>query len=229
MNRTLVVWCFLVDLCFVAPVSAGVFERDWKTPGDGLLTYDDVNQREWLDLTVSDISQFPFPTQAPNPFIAQVENAIAETQPGGLFDGFTLAGAADVKALALSAGVDIGSFDFSVNNAATRQLAELLGPTFSRPRENSLFAVGWLADFFSPSGISVCPCRGQADLAVNPGIPASGSAGLYFSAGDDLAAPQYHPGLMLYRIAVPEASTFCFATVACTILTSSAFRWKAKR
>ena len=31
--------------------SAEVFERDWKTPGDGLLTYDDVNRQEWLDLT----------------------------------------------------------------------------------------------------------------------------------------------------------------------------------
>jgi hypothetical protein len=40
---------------------AGVFSRDWKTPGDGLLTYDDVNQREWLDLSVSRLDQFPVP------------------------------------------------------------------------------------------------------------------------------------------------------------------------
>ena len=32
---------------------AAVFERDWLAPGDGLLTYDDVNKREWLDLSVS--------------------------------------------------------------------------------------------------------------------------------------------------------------------------------
>ena len=35
------------------PAPAGVFERAFVAgSGDGLLTYDDVNQREWLDVTV---------------------------------------------------------------------------------------------------------------------------------------------------------------------------------
>jgi len=45
-----------------APASqAAVFERDWKEPGDGLLTYDDVNQREWLDVPLSLLVHFPSP------------------------------------------------------------------------------------------------------------------------------------------------------------------------
>ena len=41
-------------LLSLAPLtaSATISERDLLEPGDGLLTYDDVNQREWLDLTV---------------------------------------------------------------------------------------------------------------------------------------------------------------------------------
>lgn len=29
----------------------GIVEHDFHVPGDGLLTYDDVHKREWLDLT----------------------------------------------------------------------------------------------------------------------------------------------------------------------------------
>ena len=46
----LVLRSVLASLLAANLCSAAVFERDWKTPGDGLLTYDDVNRREWLDL-----------------------------------------------------------------------------------------------------------------------------------------------------------------------------------
>jgi hypothetical protein len=178
-------------------MSAGaVIERDWQSPGDGLLTYDTVNHREWLDLTVSDISQFPAP---------YVDNAIAEVQPGGLFDGFTLATVADVTALGASAGIDTSTIDFSSNEAATRQLAELLGPTFSRPADNAVFAVGWLADFITLPG-HLDSHRASADFAVNPSATANGISGLFVASGsgDDLASYRYHAGLMLYRQFVPE-------------------------
>ena len=38
---------------------AAAIERDWKTPGDGLLTYDDVSKRGWLDLTETQLFKFP--------------------------------------------------------------------------------------------------------------------------------------------------------------------------
>lgn len=43
----------LVAFCFASPVSAAVVSRDLFEPGDGLLTCDDVNQREWLDFSVT--------------------------------------------------------------------------------------------------------------------------------------------------------------------------------
>ncbi len=40
-------------LLIASPVGAAVFSRDLYESGDGLLTYDDVNQREWLDFSVT--------------------------------------------------------------------------------------------------------------------------------------------------------------------------------
>ncbi len=36
-----------ITLLATFPLHAAVIEHDFLTPGDGLLTYDDVNQREW--------------------------------------------------------------------------------------------------------------------------------------------------------------------------------------
>jgi hypothetical protein len=44
----------LMLFAFACPTLAGVVSRDLFAPGDGLLTYDDVNQREWLDLAATD-------------------------------------------------------------------------------------------------------------------------------------------------------------------------------
>jgi len=104
-------------LAVAASLPAAVFERDWKMPGDGLLTYDDVNQREWLDLPVSLLSQFPTP---------RYENAVAETAPGGVFEGFTLAKSPDVIALAESAGIDMSTIEYEVNGETISRLVGLL-------------------------------------------------------------------------------------------------------
>lgn len=39
----------LLATALALPATAGVVSRDLFEPGDGLLTYDEVNQREWLD------------------------------------------------------------------------------------------------------------------------------------------------------------------------------------
>ncbi|QDT70151.1 hypothetical protein MalM25_30960 [Planctomycetes bacterium MalM25] len=44
----------LLSLYLNCPATAGVVSRDLFEPGDGLLTYDDVNQREWLDFSVTE-------------------------------------------------------------------------------------------------------------------------------------------------------------------------------
>jgi len=55
----------LLALCS-SLASGAVISRDWKTPGDGLLTYDTVSGREWLDLTYT-IEEFPIAIRDPEP------------------------------------------------------------------------------------------------------------------------------------------------------------------
>jgi hypothetical protein len=45
-------------------------------------------------------------------------------------------------------------------------------------------------------------------------------AGLFILNGDDLASPGYHPGLMLYRAAIPEPSGLALAALTLSILTT---------
>lgn len=101
-------------------VYGDVFQRDWKIPGDGLLTFDNVNNREWLDL--------PLQFDLPEP---RYENVTAELDPGGRFAGFVVANRNDVLALAVSAGIDVQATSFDVNGVAVGHLIDLLGATRS--------------------------------------------------------------------------------------------------
>jgi hypothetical protein len=170
---------------------AAVFERDWQTPGDGLLTYDDVNRREWLDLTVSLLDQFPEP---------RLENAVAEIGPGGLFEGFTWARRNDVMSLAQSAGIDTSTVSpISQNEIPVMELMELLGLTIQVNQPLQFLRSMGHIDELDPLGR---PDVGILLLNRNPMSGQVGLAGLYFSAGDDLIRPDT-TGVFLYRN-VPE-------------------------
>ncbi len=81
-----------IALLAALPLQAGVVEHDFLTLGDGLLTYDDVNQREWLDLI----------------YTLGMELSAVQTQmeSGGLLEGFEFATLADVEPFALSAEIN---------------------------------------------------------------------------------------------------------------------------
>ena len=82
-----------------------VIERDWKVAGDGLLTFDDVNRREWLDLSESLLEQFPGTTLRD-----RYLRVVLELNQGGMFEGFTVADSDEVIDLAQSAGIDTSIF-----------------------------------------------------------------------------------------------------------------------
>jgi hypothetical protein len=77
-------------LLFVAtcPTWAGVVSRDLLEPGDGLLTYDDSNHREWLDFSV-----------AAN---LNMNEMYAQTAAGGSLAGFHLATGLNLEELGRS-------------------------------------------------------------------------------------------------------------------------------
>jgi hypothetical protein len=101
MNRFFMVLLLIGFTQFLNSTSAAVISRDWKTPGDGLLTYDTVNKREWLDLSETILAEFPSPM-----FEERYQSVLTETLPGGMLEGFKVAERTDVVALAESAGID---------------------------------------------------------------------------------------------------------------------------
>ncbi|MCO6043216.1 cytochrome P450 [Aeoliella sp. ICT_H6.2] len=176
-----------------------MIERDWRAPGDGLLTYDTVNQREWLDLSQTLRINFP-----PN---YRVEDVALELEPGGMFEGFTWANIEDVTEFAQSAGIDTTTLDYSVNGAAAGIAVNLLSPTFGPTSVNNSYSVGFLNDTLPSSLGSPAPA-----YALFASLPSSASAGLALrtNVGDTARPP--NSGLMLYRN-VPEPNAFALLVV----------------
>jgi hypothetical protein len=83
----------LLCMCVGMPtiLHGGIVERDFRVLGDGLLTYDDVSHREWLDLT--ETLDWNLPT---------LEAALSI---GGSLCGFKSATLADLEELATSVGI----------------------------------------------------------------------------------------------------------------------------
>ena len=195
MKRKLILSLVVISLLVANKSPAAVFERDWKESGDGLLTYDDVNQREWLDLGETIIADFS----------GGYDEIMSEVERGGIFDGFTVANGDDVSALAESAGIITSTQDFDVNGASSNRLIDLLGRTaISAP---SVFASG-LLDVFGMN----CDCDDAAVIRVVPPLPEAGlTLFLASNAGGD--NPDAEFGVFLYRTRVPEPTTFillCF-------------------
>jgi hypothetical protein len=125
MNRiAAIVAVTFVLLLAIAPARSAVISRDWLTPGDGLLTYDDVNQREWLDLTQTQLFNFTGDTLE-----QRYQAVIAEVAPGGMFEGFNVAIEDDVRSLSQSAGINTMTLSYSVNGSVSSELILMLGNT----------------------------------------------------------------------------------------------------
>lgn len=193
----LILFLFLFCISSFNTSSAAVISRDWMTPGDGLLTYDTVNKREWLDLSQTLLSD-QFPGSGSDP--AEVRESryqyvASQVEPGGLFDGFRLARSIQVLDLAQSAGIDTSTFSYSINSAATSVLGNLLGFTISAPNGNKL-ASGMIDELDGALPFN----RLIADFHLGDGF--QNQAGLQLSSHFQSSIPS---GVMLYRI-IPEPS-----------------------
>lgn len=185
LSAVLLFFCAVSSQC---PTWAAVIQRDWKTPGDGLLTFDTVDKREWLDLSQTILSsQFPGADRE-----ARYQYVAGQTGTGGLFEGFSMAKSPDVIALGESAGIDTTTQDYARNFAPTIALGQLLSFTL-QPANGNKLAVGVL-DEMGPSG----QIRGTAIFWT----VFTNQAGLVFQTPHtEFTTP---PGVMLFRVAVPE-------------------------
>jgi hypothetical protein len=185
-----------------------VFSRDWKALGDGLLTYDDVNRREWLDLSQTILSsQFPGMDRE-----ERYQYIAVQTSSGGLFEGFTVAKSQDVVLLVQSAGIDTSTLNYAINAGPTATLGQFLGYTAEATVTPTKYAVGWLDELGGPDVERMKARIGNARLD---------RAGLVISHIDDTPSP---PGVLLFRQAVPEPSTFWLATL-CAIAVKGGSQW----
>lgn len=193
----------LAGLSIVVHTPAGqaaVVSRDWKANGDGLLTYDAVNRREWLDLTETRLINY-----AGRLIEERFQSFLVELQPGGQFDGFSLAEFDDLTALATSAGINTQSLDdYLTNEMPTRALMHLVGVSLVGDfgdREQSYGVVEGQV----PSGPVIRQAIGllTADSISGP----NGQAGVVLTSPGDRAVPA-NTGVWLYRL-VPEPSGAC--------------------
>lgn len=122
MNRRILFFC-AAAVWYLTPLanqtSAAIIARDFRSAGDGLLTYDTLNQREWLDLNET--------------FGKSVEEIEIELTDAGEYRKFHLATFEDVRSLAISVGFDParipGKQDFDVAHALFTKVAGDLGPS----------------------------------------------------------------------------------------------------
>ena len=199
MNRFAITLLGPVGVLLASICSAAVIQHDWKTPGDGLLTYDDVNQREWLDLSESLLIQFPGSSLE-----GRYQSVTAELAPAGFFEGFAVANRMDVVGLVESAGVDATTSEFNINGVATLKLIELL--TATRTRSNGHVQSRGFLDEVSSTTPNF-PRRVEAIVDYFPPQTSFvGGAALFIGAGEDNQS-ETATAVMLFRHAVPEPST----------------------
>ncbi len=173
-------------------LSAAVISRDWKSAGDGLLTYDTVNKREWLDLSQTLLQQFPGVS-----LNDRYQSVVAELVPGGLFEGFTVAKRDDAIALAQSGGIDTSTTNLAINEIPGLGLGQLLSLTVELPN-GTRAAIGLLDELYRP----------QLEVLLNAKFGANYTtpgAGLWIDGFDTVQLTPL-PGVFLYR-AIPEPTS----------------------
>jgi hypothetical protein len=133
---------FMLFVGMLPNLHGGIVQHDFRSPDDGLLTYDDVHKREWLDLTET----FGWD-------LATLHQALS---PVGPLRGFKLASLGDLEGLANSADVTwVPSFEFpGVDGPAALKLIELVGDIALWAEEESSGCVGQCASDGLPDDIN---------------------------------------------------------------------------
>lgn len=209
---------FLCGAFVSTPATAALIERDWLAPGDGLLTYDDVNHREWLDLDVSELSQFG----------SLIDDAVAaaklELLPGGRFEGFTLAGREEVDQLVVSSGFDSSSYESTLETADQMRALILLigGPERLDELSGAAELFGVIDETASASNSSQPTSAAVLFTVENRAPTRPNGRGSY--GYDNQSNDRYKNydasgiGIMLYRNSVPEPSAALLIAMAISLL-----------
>ena len=202
--------CCCLILVLLAPGThseAALFEADWLAPGDGLLTIDPNTGLQWLDLSETDLADFP----PGDTFEARLQNVVAQTAPGGRFHGFQVATEEQTEELIASAGVIDRVIDVAVNGEPVRRLIELLSPTEQGPGGILRISGAALQDVVPLSGGRFT----RLGLVANyePAFRASALVGSSFSSSSEIPNPDGGASVLLVRLPEPSSLMLIAATV----------------
>lgn len=205
----------LLLLVSASSAPAAIISRDWKAPGDGLLTYDDVNRREWLDVSESSIARF----STSNVTDVAIADAKLQLLPGGVFEGFTLATRVDVEQLIASAGIDVSSASSSRDSAD--EMRNLLNLMRSQQTPIEPSGSGQIIGVIDEQVIPANEFQ-NTNVAASIGVT-TGSFPAQFgfgNSGDSYRVRGVQTGtkMMLYRAAVPEPSTMIVVEILVGVL-----------
>jgi len=217
---------FLLGCLFgITPLlNAAVSERDFFAPSDGLLTYDDLNYREWLDINET----LTFDTKT----------IIASTLPGGSLHGFSIATRDDFEGLALSANLDwinpesltgIAGVDakvlISLVGETTRYDDQMLGDMRVSSAQISigLSSAGQFPTFDGTRAHVLSLEFPPPNRSINNGMGANtqikSAGGVYTAPVSELESENGGP-FWLYRAAIPEPSSIALLVLGIGICTT---------
>ena len=201
MKRIFVTW-LLLGMCVISTSSNAVLiEQDLSVTGDGLITFDDSTQLQWLDLSVT--SNWSY------------NDVTAELSVGGLFEGWRYATVSEFRHLASEAGIYAPTFPadyYGIADDVIALLTLLDAPRFSPTASRQSY--GTLGDTREDFSGSPDPYPFHDDLLAGFLGLSFDSAGTPIGFYDDLS---YHidpttpsvDGNYLVRlnVTVPEPST----------------------
>jgi len=175
--------------------AAGVVSRDFQSVGDSLLTYDAVNQREWLDIMST--------------YGVSAESLHGMLEVGGALNGFKIGSYEDVRLLLVAAGFDSSTIP---GNQNYDDAVEFVGIV------SGLEATGGILHKLIYTSGRIQISAEHADIASvtvyafgEPVIPGALNPPLYpsFGAGiNNFSSTLPELGYWLYRdAAVPEPAT----------------------
>lgn len=203
--------CYLLSS---ADGRAAIIERDLRTPGDGLLTFDEVHNREWLDLTETAGLGW--------------DSILGAIAPGGELFGFSLATIKDVEQLVESAALQETEpwIIPGVAGSEPKEFVDLLGEKTLPVPIRSFLGDGVAIRFSYGNVVQVDQSEDDTPIIENEVFyvmsfensgPVPGGINrplaLIGNSGGFFVAPQLDPEAMdespywLYRSVVPEPSS----------------------
>lgn len=201
--QSLLLFVGLITLSVAAADTRGaIISKDWKQPGDGLLTVNIDNGLEYLDLSLTNLAGFPG-TLVEDRYQA----VIAQTVQGGLFEGFMVSNRNQATSLLNSAGIVADTSDFATNGLPTSTLISFLSAT--EVSGNDLLAHALIDEVLQRNTLRN---RTVVSLGYRPQAGLSGVAYGRLQFGPEIVIQTYPDldatyAVLLVRSSVPEPAS----------------------